>query len=102
MCGLLCMQQQWGSRGGGGGPRAAVLPAGLPTACPPTSLLAATCLLVPPSQVQKRIRTLEDRVQQASVRHNEMLGRNRALRARIDSLRRVRGWDAGGSSRRPS
>ena len=47
---------------------------------------------MPPAaaQAQRRIRTLEDRLQQAAVRRNEQLGRNRALRARIDSLRRER------------
>lgn len=42
------------------------------------------------SQVQRRIRVLENRLQQASVRYNEAAARSRALRARIDSLRRER------------
>lgn len=41
-------------------------------------------------QVQRKIRLLEDRLQQASVRYNEMLTRNRGQRARIDGLRRER------------
>jgi chromosome segregation ATPase len=41
-------------------------------------------------QVQRRIRILEDRLQQASVRYNDALTRSRALRARIDGLRRER------------
>ena len=41
-------------------------------------------------QVQRRISLLEDRLQQASVRYNEQLTRNRQLRGRIDGLRRER------------
>lgn len=41
-------------------------------------------------QVQRKIRILEDRLQQASVRYNEMLTRNRGQRARINGLRRER------------
>ncbi|KAI3424457.1 hypothetical protein D9Q98_010009 [Chlorella vulgaris] len=41
-------------------------------------------------KVQRRIRILEDRLQQASVRYNDALTRSRALRARIDGLRRER------------
>ncbi|KAL4431319.1 hypothetical protein ABPG75_006575 [Micractinium tetrahymenae] len=41
-------------------------------------------------RVQRRIRILEDRLQQSTVRYNEMLTRSGALRARIDSLRRER------------
>lgn len=41
-------------------------------------------------QVQRRIRVLEDRLQQCTVRHNQGLTRSARLRARIDSLRRER------------
>eukprot|EP00887_Chlorella_sp_A99_P008164 scaffold12.g8164.t1 len=41
-------------------------------------------------RVQRRIVILEDRVQQASVRYNDALTRSRALRVRVDSLRRER------------
>lgn len=44
----------------------------------------------PSLQVQRRIRILEDRLQQCTVRYNEMLTRSARLRARIDSLRRER------------
>ncbi len=36
------------------------------------------------------MRLLEDRLQQASVRHSEMLARNRRLRDAVDGLRRER------------
>lgn len=45
---------------------------------------------LPPPQVERKVRLLEDRLQQASVRHSEMLARNRALRAAVDGLRRER------------
>ncbi|GAB4816542.1 hypothetical protein N2152v2_003588 [Parachlorella kessleri] len=41
-------------------------------------------------KVQRKIRILEDRLQQCNVRYNESLTRNRELRDRIDSLRRER------------
>lgn len=47
-------------------------------------------VLPPARQVQRKIHILEDRLQQSTVRHNEMLTRSAALRARIGSLRRER------------
>ena len=41
-------------------------------------------------QVQRNVKILEDRLQQASVRYNDTLTRSRRLRDRIDGLRRER------------
>ena len=57
--------------------------------CAPHHIIQLPAPTTPP-QVQRKIRILEDRLQQASVRYNEMLTRNRGQRARIDGLRRER------------
>ena len=49
---------------------------------------SAVLLLPSHAQAQRRIRVLEDRLQQASVRYNNLLTRNSVLRGRIDGLRR--------------